>query len=266
MAETNHHTNHQLNRHSPTPLYQQLAEIINKRIESGQYEQNDKLPSENELMETYGISRHVIRQTLNTLRQQGLIYTEHGMGSFVCERRVDKALDVLQSYHKSMERSGYQVSVDIIDMKLVSTPDFVREEMFTSIDEVFFLQRVGYQNENPLNILQSYLLPGTWGNDTLMKFNGGSLYQFLEEHCDLKLVRSSNIIEVCFAKDYESRLLDIARGTVLMQISSISYDRDDQPVEYSRVIYPGASFRFKFESRMIDNQQLQEEKEMVYGN
>ncbi|MDY6847205.1 MAG: winged helix-turn-helix domain-containing protein, partial [Chloroflexota bacterium] len=55
MIYNNHHPNH-LYRHSPTPLYQQLAEIITKRIEAGQYKQNDKLPSENELMETYGIS------------------------------------------------------------------------------------------------------------------------------------------------------------------------------------------------------------------
>ncbi|MDY6845672.1 MAG: GntR family transcriptional regulator [Chloroflexota bacterium] len=262
----NSYPNEHLNRHNPTPLYQQLAEIITKRIEAGQYKQNDKLPSENELMETYGISRHVIRQTLNTLRQQGLIHTEHGMGSFVCERHVDKALDVLQSYHKSMEQSGFHVSVEIVDMGLVPTPEFVRIEMHIDVDEIFLLQRIGYQNGNPLNILQSYLLPGTWGNDILLKFKGGSLYQYLEENCDLKLVRSSNIIEVCFAKDYESQMLDISRGTVLMQISSISYDRSDQPVEYSRVIYPGASFRFKFESRLVENVEHQEEKEMVYGN
>ena len=62
-----------LDRQSPISLHQQLSDYFIDNLENGTYLPGEKLPSENELMTRFNISRHVIRQSLNNLRQQGIL-------------------------------------------------------------------------------------------------------------------------------------------------------------------------------------------------
>lgn len=63
-------------------LYGQLLE----KIVAGELIEGDKLPSENEISRTYGISRPVIREALMRLQADGLVYSRQGVGSFVKSR------------------------------------------------------------------------------------------------------------------------------------------------------------------------------------
>jgi len=71
-----------IDRTSKVPLYQQLKDIIEEKIESGEIKPGDKLPSESELITQYGVSRQVVRQTMAELASEGRIYREQGKGSF----------------------------------------------------------------------------------------------------------------------------------------------------------------------------------------
>lgn len=67
-------------------LADQLYGRIVERIVSGALEAGDKLPSENELCRTYGVSRPVIREALMRLQADGLVHTRQGVGSFIRRR------------------------------------------------------------------------------------------------------------------------------------------------------------------------------------
>ena len=237
-----------LDRHSSIPLHQQLGDLLMEKITSGSLSAGEKLPSETELMNTFHISRHVIRQTVNNLRQQGLIYTEHGVGSFVSQERIEKPLDILQSYHESMRKSRFVIQVSIVRKEIIRPPEEIAEKLKTGIKSVFYLERISFVENKPVNILMSYISPDACGYEKLMKLSKGSLYAHLEKECGITLVHSSNCIEVVFAQEFESRLLDLARGSVLMQISGVSFDQQGMPIEYSRVVYPGGLFCFHFDS------------------
>lgn len=66
---------------SPVPYYSQLASIILRQIEAGVLIPNDRLPSEQELEKTYGVSRTVVRHALNTLAAQRMVYRRKGKGT-----------------------------------------------------------------------------------------------------------------------------------------------------------------------------------------
>jgi DNA-binding GntR family transcriptional regulator len=69
------------------PAYQQIADDIRQRILDGVYQAGDKLPSESELMDEYGVSRIVIRQAAEALQNEGLVLKRRGAGTFVREQR-----------------------------------------------------------------------------------------------------------------------------------------------------------------------------------
>ena len=50
------------------------------------------IPPESELIERYQVSRTTVRQVLDMLVNEGLIYRQRGRGSFVAHPTVDQAL------------------------------------------------------------------------------------------------------------------------------------------------------------------------------
>ncbi len=249
VVKTKLHDDRSLDRHSPIPLYQQLSDLLARAIRAGQLKQGEQLPSENELIERFSVSRFVVRQTFNNLGRQGLIYTERGRGSFVAARKIIKPLDILQSYHAGMRRAGIDVDVRIVRKVIVSPPeDIARQLSLRRNEKVILLERVAYTDQSPLNLLISHIALGSHDKQILEHFQGGSLYDFLASECGIQLKSSHNSIEITFAGEPESRLLNWARGSVLLEISGVSYDQSGKPVEHSRVVYPGSMFRFQFDS------------------
>jgi GntR family transcriptional regulator len=67
------------------PLYYQLGSVLREKIVSGQFTPRDRIPTEAELAEAYGVSRITVRQALGALEREGLIQREAGRGTFVRE-------------------------------------------------------------------------------------------------------------------------------------------------------------------------------------
>jgi GntR family transcriptional regulator len=67
----------------PTPVYQQLATILRARIESGDLAPNRPIPSETALQQEHGVARGTARRAVALLRDEGLVVTVKGRGTFV---------------------------------------------------------------------------------------------------------------------------------------------------------------------------------------
>lgn len=65
------------------PLAKQLVDAIAERISSGRYKSGDRLPSEQELIEEFGVSRTVVREAIANLKAVGMVSTRQGLGAFV---------------------------------------------------------------------------------------------------------------------------------------------------------------------------------------
>jgi GntR family transcriptional repressor for pyruvate dehydrogenase complex len=67
-------------------LTSQLIRALRERIDSGELKPGDKLPSEQELVERFGVSRTVVREAISSLRAAGFVATQQGVGAFVLQR------------------------------------------------------------------------------------------------------------------------------------------------------------------------------------
>jgi GntR family transcriptional regulator len=70
----------------PTPLYVQVADAIGARITRGEFPPNRLIPSENQLVQEYGVARGTARKAIELLRDRGLVTTVVGRGTFVVPR------------------------------------------------------------------------------------------------------------------------------------------------------------------------------------
>ena len=72
---------------SATPVYVQVAEILRARIESGELLPDRPVPSESQLQQDLGVARGTARKAITVLREQGLVVTVRGRGSYVSPAR-----------------------------------------------------------------------------------------------------------------------------------------------------------------------------------
>lgn len=73
----------EIDRESSIPLYYQLKTLLKQQIRNGKFEPGDRIPTEQELCERYGISRTPVRQALTELTHEGLLKRQPGRGTFV---------------------------------------------------------------------------------------------------------------------------------------------------------------------------------------
>ena len=76
---------HNVDHMDPTPLYAQLADILRQMITSGELQPRSLLPSESYLQQEHGVSRGTVRMAMGILREEGLVVTIAGRGTFVRE-------------------------------------------------------------------------------------------------------------------------------------------------------------------------------------
>ncbi|MDC7785035.1 FCD domain-containing protein [Rhodoplanes sp. TEM] len=70
-------------RNGRPALADHVYELLFNRIAGGELAQNTRLPGEHQLAEKYGVSRPVVREALRRLREEGLIESRQGAGSWV---------------------------------------------------------------------------------------------------------------------------------------------------------------------------------------
>ncbi|MDX2538570.1 MULTISPECIES: winged helix-turn-helix domain-containing protein [Streptomyces] len=70
------------------PRWKQVAEVIRQRIADGTYPPRTRVPSVMQLVDEFGIAQATAQKVLAGLREEGLIYTSPGLGSFVTSPRA----------------------------------------------------------------------------------------------------------------------------------------------------------------------------------
>ncbi|MFF7984759.1 GntR family transcriptional regulator [Streptomyces sp. NPDC007901] len=99
---------------SDRAVFRQIADQLREAIDRGRFREGEKLPSEAELVEHYGVSRMTVRNSFSVLTGEGLVHAEHGKGVFVRPRPPVRRLasDRFARRHREQGKSAFIVEAD----------------------------------------------------------------------------------------------------------------------------------------------------------
>ena len=110
---------------SAVPLYKQIVHDLVSRIKSGVYSEGDKLPTETELMEEYGVSRITVRSAIKELEDADIVERTRGKGTFVTTTRNAYAADDQESFtHSRKLLAFYRSARSCLDLSYASRRAF----------------------------------------------------------------------------------------------------------------------------------------------
>ena len=238
-----------IKKDSPIPYYFQLEEILREAIEGDKWVPDQQIPSEPELCETLGVSRTVVRQALNELVNEGLLYRRRGKGTFVTRPKIAESLvQSLTGFHEDMIARGLTPVTQVLEQKLIPASKKVAGMLnLKEGDQVIKIDRLRLINNEPILIVTTFIpyeiCPALFEED----LTNQSLYAVLEGKYKLEIARGRRTLEAISASEEEAKLLGIEEGDPLILLKSVSYLEDGGSVEYFEAKHRGDRSRFEVE-------------------
>lgn len=239
-----------LDRNNPKPLYQQFRDVVDEKINSGEWKPNDKIPSENQLSSQYGLSRMTVRSVLMELVKEDKLYRVQGKGTFVAEQKIEAQSLYYVGVREQLEQMGYEVSTKTIDCQLVPCNRNVAKHL--NLEEgtpVFMIKRVRSIKDGPVSIHISYI-PQKYSKDlTPGLLEQEQLCVLMNQRYGLQRKRVSETLESIAADVEEADLLNVKPGHPLLLLKDDLYSEEDTPYEYTKVVFRGdkVKIRLNFE-------------------
>ena len=223
--------NYMLERNNPKPLYQQLRDILVDAIDSGKWGPNERIPSENSLSTTYGLSRMTVRAVLTDMVKEGLLYRVQGKGTFVAEKIVTYSPSYI-GIREQLEKMGYEVETKIIECGIENSRDTVAKSL--QIDNgspVYKIKRVRYIKGEPISIHISHINPKYSDKLTPELLEKEQLCILLSEHYGLCKKQVDETLESVVALSEEAELLNVEKGHPLLLLRDSLYSEEGIPYE-----------------------------------
>jgi GntR family transcriptional regulator len=131
----------EINRTSPVPYYQQLFDVLEKRLADGGIATGEKLPSENELGTEFGLARATVRQALQLLEARGLVTRVANRGVFASEPSAERGWVIQDSQgflDNAVGNQGRHVTTEVLRAGYVQLPAAAARSLEVPDDSVGF--------------------------------------------------------------------------------------------------------------------------------
>jgi GntR family transcriptional regulator len=254
------------------PMYKRVAEDLRGRIESGEIAPGSKLPTEVELMDTYGekfgspsegvsISRNTVRDAIKLLATRGLVVSRAGKGTFVV-RKIDPFVSTLSgspevgretvrymsevdSYASEIEARGRKPDVTVPRVEVQRASGKVAS-LLALADGTMVISR--YQersiDETPWS-LQTTFYPMEWvtqGASRLLIAENitDGIIRYVEGILGVKQVGLHDLITARVANGHESAFFDLPEDgqVAVFEVSRVGFDENSIPIRLTVTVYP----------------------------
>ena len=227
------------------PLYAQVENVIIDRISAGSLPAGSRLPSEDDLVQQYAVSRTTIRAAIQSLVQRGLVEIRRGKGTFVTHPKITQELTELTGFVEDMQALGRHAKAKVLDQQVVAANQVVARQLaLPQGTPVVRIQRVRLADAIPLSFDETYL-PKQLGEKVMAdNLETEPIFSLLEQKYRTPLVEAEYRLEAVCADPTVATALRIDAGSPIFLIERTSYSVGHRPVDYEKLHYRGDQIRF----------------------
>lgn len=232
-----------LEKKSQNPLYLQLMSRLKNDIVAGVYTPGERIPSEQLLCDTYGVSRVTVRKAMLDLVQEGLLVRRQGKGTFVAQERIQRDLQQITSFSQACRQNGHAAGARLISAELAEASASDAEKLgLAPGSAVVEIIRLRLCDGEPV-MLEINRFPSRY--DFLLKIPADeSLYEQLAYH-GLMPASAVHDISLGHATPMAARQLGCQPGDALLLLDETVLDQHGEPLHLSRQWIRGDKYTFR---------------------
>lgn len=225
------------------PIYIHISQELRSLIINGHYKPDEQIPTEDEIVTKYGVSRMTARNAVTELVNEGLVYRVRGKGAFVGRVKLQRSLNKITGFHQDVLEIGLNPSSKVLDFqKRVPTDKECQRLNIRKVNKVFSIKRIRYINDTPYGfqdlVVPEYLVPDLGSLD----LEHQSLYSYLEK-IGKKIKNAEQHMEAVM-NEQVAELLGISTSIPYFSFERVSFLKDGKPVELLHSFFRGDKFSY----------------------
>ena len=222
------------------PLYLQVKRHILDNIGSGKWTTSTRVPSENDIVKSFGVSRMTANRALKELRDEGILVRIAGVGSFVAERHARAHPLEIRSIADEIRERGHVHRAETVSLERIrASADLAEDFGIAPRSETYCSVIVHFENDRPMQLEQRYVRPSLAPDYLKVDFSVTTPHDYLigvaplqeAEHRLRAAMPDERIRKLLAMKRDEPCLLVIRRTWSAGQIASVA-----------RLYYPGSRY------------------------
>lgn len=232
-----------IDRSNPLPLWAQVLEDLRRRLDGGEFA--TQFPTDNDLIDHYGVSRHTVREAVRRLQDEGVVNRERGRGTFVTAPAIERTwgTGVVYSLFRSVESQGYEQRSEVLDLS-ETTDDAVADRLALAPGAPLVrLERLRLVDGKPL-AHDVVWLPASVARPLLdVDFTHTALYDELAARCGVRPTAGSERVHAVVPDRALGDLLGLGPRQAAFAMERTSHARDE-PVEWRETVVRGDRYSF----------------------
>ncbi|UOQ85395.1 GntR family transcriptional regulator [Gracilibacillus salinarum] len=216
-----------------TPRYIHVIEQIKTKINEGELEAGERLPSEMELAKQLNVSRNTLREALRILEEENIIIRRHGIGTFINKKPAfSGGIEELFSITDFIKREGKDPGTEMLFHGATEAhSEDKRELQIEEDDQVYLVKRVRTADNEPLVYCIDKIPLSLVGED--YQLDEQSMLQSLQEKKNITISYAKAEIKTIGYHEEISKILRSEKNQPLLILKQIHYDLNDHPILYS---------------------------------
>ena len=225
----------------PLALYQQVKKYILERIQSGQWPPETRIPSENQLVKTLGVSRMTANRALRELTAEGYLLRIHGVGTFVQEHKPVMTLLEVKSIAAEINGWGGRHSCEVHLLKREKATGIVAASMGLALDQPVFHSIIVHKDrEQPVQLSDRYVNPAVAPDYLAQDFTRITPNEYLVKVAPIQ--ETEHVIDAVLPDSTAQKLLNISATEPCLLLNRRTWSFG-QVATKARLLYPGSRYR-----------------------
>ncbi len=226
---------------APQPLYLKVKRHILEHIDSGRWATAARVPSENDLVREFGVSRMTANRALRELRDEGVLVRVAGVGSFVADRHAHGHPLRIRSIAAEIEERGHVHRTDIVALRRVAASGELAALFGIALhEELFCSVLVHFENDRPIQLEERHVLPRLAPDYLEQDFRRITPYDHLVRVAPLQEVEHT--VRAVLADELTRRLLDMRHDEPSLLLIRRTWTRG-AVASVARLHHPGSRYQ-----------------------
>lgn len=215
----------------------QIAEFIQEKIYSQEWTVGDQVPTEHELMKTFGVSRGTAQKGIMYLVNHGLLERRQGKGTFVAKPIIKRPIYKSNlMFSEAVKGEHNELKTTVLTTNIIPASKACSERL--KIEEgggIFFLQRIRSVDGVPLIFLESRINPKVCPGIQSFDFTRRRLYSAIEITSHHKLTQTETLYCACSAGAERARILGCDKDSPILHIDQVAILDNGERAEWANI-------------------------------
>jgi len=222
------------------PRYQQLKDYIIEQISTGALQPSDRVPSENDLVESKNVSRMTANRALRELNDEGYVERVAGRGTFVSDYRSRSHLLEVQNIADEIDGRGHVHSSNVIRQSLQHARGEVAKALHVEQGtDVYHLLLVHMEDDTPIQVEDRYVLASFAPDCLLQDFTSITPSAYLTGVAPLQ--EAEQAVRASIPNKAIRKRLNMSDNEASLVVIRRTWSKG-RPATFARLHHPGSRF------------------------